>query len=266
MPPKQKPNEACACGSGAKHKKCCFGKAEQAPASAGVPRPPVQNAEQAMCRKMAAQVAILSRDALDADAAGDFRKAFRKIEAALPFVAVVATSAASSHNTIRAMLSNFTFAIEYASRNGDLAGAENAAERALALLTAPYGAPLGVYPAALGTLSHAGWRDTPADPKEVRVQVNAAALAAVARDMMLSTVLGELGCARSRAYNVVPWARGRASVRGQPRSHRSGGRERGAVPARVRVLQQYREPVSAAAADGPRARVLRESQEAPRPG
>lgn len=67
MPPKQKPNDACACGSGAKHKRCC-GKA------LGEQRAIEVSTEVASLKR---SFFSQSTSAFDAESAGNLPKAVR---------------------------------------------------------------------------------------------------------------------------------------------------------------------------------------------
>jgi hypothetical protein len=199
---KQKPNEACACGSGAKFKKCCGGPSAAAAAAHSAPdrragQPPVG----ALSRHDAAFMAYLEQinTALDADAAHDYRRAAKQAEKALPLALAIAAAPDTSARMLRDVLGVFTVVLEYRSRLGDLAGAEDVAARGVAVLSPPH----TFFPAAIGTLSHAAWRDTPLDATDVRVTLDAARVRP-AMLMVLSILHGELGVAYSRAMRSAP--------------------------------------------------------------
>jgi tetratricopeptide (TPR) repeat protein len=199
-PGKQKPNDACACGSGTKHKKCCGGAQVQAAAAAAAP---VQRAGRPPCARQqdAAFMAFLEQmnAALDADAAHDYRRAAKQAEKALPLALAIAAKPDTSERMLCDVLGTFTIALEYRSRLGDLEGAEDVAARGVAVLTPPH----TFYPAAVGCLSHAAWRDKPLDATDTRVTLGAARVR-LAVLTVLSVLHGELGVAYSRAMRSAP--------------------------------------------------------------
>ncbi len=191
---KQKPNDACACGSGAKHKKCC-GTAQKLAAAEAARRLSRGDADEdeALSQLTGAQRAARTQhletvnEALEAERAGDIRRAAKLCALSLPML--LPLGPAGTLDLVTALI----FQLEYLSKLEQLAASIDCAERALAVLLPPH----SFYPAALATLSHAAWRDTPLDATDARVTLALERVAPVARKMLAVLYTG-LGCVFSR--------------------------------------------------------------------
>jgi tetratricopeptide (TPR) repeat protein len=175
MPPRQKPNEACACGSGAKFKKCCgtataaAAAAEASPAPrAAAPRPP---GAMSPAERMKAWSAIkrFDEEAGAADEAGDLARATRRCVSGLALLGDAFCDGANEVSIVERVVRLLFKLISLYSRLGDLAASEDCHARALRLIALP---PEPFWARALLTPSFAAWRDDqPLSPGDVRCLV-----------------------------------------------------------------------------------------------
>jgi tetratricopeptide (TPR) repeat protein len=213
MPPpaqgKQKPNDACGCGSGAKFKKCCGGSSSAAaaagrggghgggggffgsPAASPLPPPPPAAARAALT----ADIARAFAESKAADAAGDLGRATRRCVTALSLAGDAWASGARAWSLVKDMVLYLTHLVDLQSRQGRLDAAADCHARALALLLPPH-APFWAH--ALTTISHAAWRDTPLHAADVRAAV-APGVARYVCARLLRRVYTDMGLAFSRA-------------------------------------------------------------------
>jgi tetratricopeptide (TPR) repeat protein len=224
MPPaKQKPNEACACGSGAKHKKCCglpskvaaAAQAEEDAATAAAQRAGAAQAAAAAERHAAREayadeIIRLIDEATDAKACGEYARALRRCTAALSVCADALCSRSEAMGVgahyAPQLLSD---AIDLQARLGRLDLAQDCHARALAV-TAP---PHTFWARAVCCLTHAAWRDT-----------------ALAEDMFVTPPPGA-------ARKLAPFLRGAHKVLGQVYERAHGARDADALAAYGRALQ-----------------------------
>jgi tetratricopeptide (TPR) repeat protein len=183
MPPpaKQKPNEACACGSGRKFKRCCGGGAlshappppPQPAAAAAAPRGAGETPRAFLSRELALPaVARLLAEARAAQATKHWPRAARRVAAALALLGDALCACGTQRGDAPAgpvLLGDavycFLLAIQAHTHSGRLAEAEDCYARALALLQArPFWAK------AMLCAAHTRWRDdAPLDEADVRV-------------------------------------------------------------------------------------------------
>jgi hypothetical protein len=187
---KQKPNEACGCGSGAKFKKCCGGAGASAAAAheRAAPQPAGAAAAAAAAAPPREQHHHPSPEALnrtfaeagEAVEAGEWARALRRVAAVLS-PAGVALAAAHTHHAgerapwsvaqmaevARVVVRCLNYACTAQSQPGRplLGDACDAHARALAILTPPH----TFWARALTCLTHAAWRDAPLDAADERV-------------------------------------------------------------------------------------------------
>jgi hypothetical protein len=201
MPPKQKPNDACGCGSGKKHKKCCGaggpaggsdggggGGGFAVPSASSLPPPP-----------LSADITRALDELQAADAAGDLARATRRGVTALSLAGEAWASGARAPSLVADAERSLTYLVDLQSRQGRLAAAADCHARTLALLLPPH-APF--WARALTTLTHAAWRDTLLPAADGRPDVRAAVQSAVARHVCagkLRNAHTEMGLAFSRA-------------------------------------------------------------------
>jgi hypothetical protein len=158
--PKQKPNELCACGSGAKHKKCCAAKPAPAPAATARGTVP-------------AEMHRLYLEGRAAQQANEWSRAQRRATSAL---LAGGEAVCAGHAVSAALCERFGFVfavlISVQCHPGRclLGEAQDCYARSLAMLLPPY----TFWARALTTLSHAGWRDTPLGADDVRITLPAA--------------------------------------------------------------------------------------------
>ena len=183
----QKPNAACACGSGAKHKKCCGRAESQAPAGAA-------GGSQLSSAQRAALMEYnkLMDAAADAADAGDRARAAKLQARAAPYAA--AAGLEQAHELVLLL----SVQIGHLYRENDFAGAVDCGARALAMLLPPH----RYFPAALATFTHANWRDTPLDAADAAVTLPPEMVERARRET-LSQVHGALGNAYSRNLRVM---------------------------------------------------------------
>jgi hypothetical protein len=230
---KQKPNEACACGSGAKYKKCCAGRAPLAAApparAAGVAAHAAGGSSASLVDAVNAVKRYL-HEASNAHEAADTPRALRRLSAALAlsgtalgacaagapgatsFVAGFVTDGvarAPGEDAGRAqpltvadvVLEDAVQALDFVTAlhagAGRLSDAEDAHARCLALLTPPH----AIWAHGLCTLSHAAWRDAPCGAADVRIGLSPDAVRPIAIKL-LSGIHLNMGLAYSAAQRL----------------------------------------------------------------
>jgi hypothetical protein len=201
---KQKPNDACACGSGGKFKKCC-GSAAGAGAAAAQ-RLALTRAGAAAAPTVPARPQdrpspeTLNRafeEAGDAVEAGEWARALRRVAYVLS-PAGAALAAAHTHyvgerapwavaqmaEVARVIVQCLNYAVNAKTQPGRplLSEACDAHARALALLAPPH----TFWARALTDLTHAGWRDSPLEGDE-RVTLPPAVTAPLCRKLLSET-------------------------------------------------------------------------------
>jgi tetratricopeptide (TPR) repeat protein len=252
MPPaKQKPNDACACGSGAKHKKCCGLPHERhAAASAAAAAAAFSGAAPpgaaAVARRPAPRTAhVLAQDisrlmceSVTAEACCEYARALRRGAAALSvcaeaFCAGAPARDAGAHFTPQALHR----VAELTARMGRLSTAEDCYARSLAI-TAP---PHTFFVRAITCLSHAKWRHTPLGDDDVRLTLTPAVARALAPMLrhahrVMGTVYEREGRGRD-ADALAAYERALEALQAEPRS---GERDlaQAALLQRVGSLQQ----------------------------
>lgn len=184
----QKPNAACACGSGVKYKKCC-GRAEiRAPAPAGAAGSQLSSAQRAALMEHSK----LMNAAADASDAGDRARSARLHAKAAPYAAAAGIAGAPALAVTLDVQTGCLY------RLSDFTGALDCGARALAMLLPPH----RYFPAALATLTHAAWRDTPLEAADVAVTLPANLVEPLRREL-LCQVHSALGNACSRSLLVT---------------------------------------------------------------
>jgi hypothetical protein len=176
MPPsgaaKQKPNDACACGSGAKFKRCCGGAGSAPPpGSAALPRTlvtaPLTPSER---KQLQTRIQRARAEAKAAEEVGDLARATRRCVTGLGLCADAWADGAGARSIVEETVLFFDLLIEYYSRQGRLEDAEDAHKRGLRLVAEPPMTPF--WARALMTPGFAAWRDDePLPPVDARCVV-----------------------------------------------------------------------------------------------
>ena len=201
MPPsgaaKQKPNDACACGSGAKFKRCCGGAAQPSGLSTPQTRPgvpaPLSLAERV---QLAERIRTAFIEAKAAEDTGDLGRATRRCVTGLSLCANAWGDGAGAPSLMQQTLLYLDYLVELYSRQGRLADAVDCHERALRLLASPPTTPF--WARALLTVSNTAWRDDrPLPPVDARCTVTSETAQGL-RPSLLQELYSSMGLAYAR--------------------------------------------------------------------
>jgi tetratricopeptide (TPR) repeat protein len=198
-PARQKPNEACGCGSGKKHKKCCGGASANAPGAAADAFDGLDAATSACMEEIDRLMA--EREA--AAEAGEWARAKRRATSAVAIAGDglargsldTAVSTTLAYQTARCLAHALDGALQAQGRPV-ISELEDVHARICALLEPPH----RFWARGLTRLSHARWRDAPLDEQDVRLELPAAVAAHFAslwlRNAHASLGLAYMACGR----------------------------------------------------------------------
>jgi hypothetical protein len=192
---KQKPNEVCACGSGAKHKRCC--------GAAGASVAPPAGLSATDVRAQQSEVERLMREARAARDEANPARAVRRANVALALTGDVLCKRAAMtdvSSVADTVLRCLTFLLDAHVSAFSITAAQECHARALALLQPPH----TFWARALTTHNHVSWRDTPltvGGERDVRITLHAGK-ARQLTDRHLSKMHNAMGTllAESRRY------------------------------------------------------------------
>lgn len=206
---KQKPNDACACGSGGKFKKCC-GAANSAANAAAAAAPRARPAGAPVPLSPAGRVQLKNdiqrayAEAQAADEAADLARATRRCVTGLALVADAWSDGAGAASIVQQTVLFLHLLVELYSRQNRLSQAEDAHARAERLLERPSRL---FWVRALTTVTFAAWReDEPMPPVDSRCIVPLESALARENEELLHRLHTNLGLAYSRAGGRMPQA------------------------------------------------------------
>jgi hypothetical protein len=194
---RQKPNETCACGSGAKFKRCCGAKRAAAAPAAGAPRlahaaAPAPGANAAAVPWLEEEMRRLAQEACAAVHAGNWPRVSRRSVSALLLVGDAFCAGAAASDAVAVQLTSRAVGMLSFLAMPDIQRmqlghfrhdeAEDACLRCLALLTPPH----TFWARGLTCLTHAAWRDVPLGANDVRITLAPAVAHAVSQQGRLS--------------------------------------------------------------------------------
>jgi hypothetical protein len=200
---RQKPNEACGCGSGKKHKKCCAASADAPVAAAEAPS--AQDDRDAAARACIEDIERLLAESRAASVAGEWARVVRRATRALAVAGDGLALGRLDADTIATLANGAAICFVQvldASRHGRpvLSEMEDVHARACALLEPPH----RFWARGLTRLSHARWRDAPLDEQDALLQLPARlAVHFVARLRGAHTALGGAYAVCDRSADMV---------------------------------------------------------------
>jgi hypothetical protein len=202
-PARQKPNEACGCGSGKKHKKCCGGASANAPGAAAGALDNLEPTKACM-----AEVDRLVAEARAAEAAGEWarskRRATRALAVAGDGIVLGSHNGAAVWLLAKTAIQCLVKVLDASRQEGRpvLSELEDVHARVCALLQPPH----RFWARGLTRLSHARWRDAPVeDEQDAQLELPAAVAAEFAVKWLRSAhaALGVAYAAWERDADVI---------------------------------------------------------------